>query len=101
MKGISLNVNKGAVKQRRCGFVYQGRGAAAREGAEVYDKDENLVGRVSSGSYGPSVGKNIGMAYVNNKFFKPGNELQVKVRRRMYPIKITRMPLTPYGYYRG
>ena len=89
---------KGAVTQKRCGFMYKGKGPAAREETEVYDMKDNHVGKVTSGSFGPSVGKNIGMCYVNNKYFKPGNELQVKVRDRMYPIEVTKMPLTTPGY---
>jgi len=100
-KGYMAKRKKGAVKQKRCGFVYQGRGPAAREESEVYDMEDNLVGRVTSGSYGPSVSKNVGMAYVNNKFIKAGTELQVKVRNKLFPVKVTRMPLTKPGYYRG
>lgn len=92
---------KGVVKQKRCGYEYSGKGAVAREGAEIYDQDEKLVGKVTSGSFGPSVGKNVGMAYVDNKHSKAGSELQVKVRSRMYPITVAKMPLTPPGYYRG
>lgn len=92
---------KGAVKQKRCGYVYKDKGAVARDGSEVFDMEGNHVGRVTSGSFGPSVGKNIGMCYVDTKFFKPGNELQVKVRDRLYPITVTKMPLTEPGYYRG
>jgi aminomethyltransferase len=100
-EGYLAKRKKGAVKQKRCGFVYDGRGPAAREGADVYDKEDKLVGKVTSGSFGPSVGKNIGMAYVDNKYFKAGNELQVKVRDKMYPITVTKMPLVAPGYYRG
>lgn len=92
---------KGAVKQKRCGYEYQGKGAVAREGADIYDGDSKLVGKVTSGSFGPTVGKNIGMCYVDNKHTKAGTELQVKVRDRMYPITIVKMPFTTPGYYRG
>jgi aminomethyltransferase len=92
---------KGAIKQKRCGFIYKGKGPAAREETEIYDMENNHVGKVTSGSFGPSVGKNIGMCYVNNKYFKPGNELQVKVRDRMYPIEVVKMPMVTPGYYKG
>lgn len=92
---------KGVVKQKRAGYVYTGKGAVAREGAEIFDNDNNKVGYVTSGSYGPSVGMNIGMCYVDNKHHKVGSTLQVKVRDRSYPIEIAKMPLTNPGYYRG
>ena len=92
---------KGAVKQKRVGFEFAGKGPAAREGTEIYDSEDKLVGTVTSGSFGPSVSKNVGMAYVDNKNTKAGNELQVKVRDRMFPIVVAKMPLAEPGYYRG
>lgn len=92
---------KASTFQKRCGFLYQTKGPAARDGTEIYDNDSKQVGRVTSGSFGPTVGKNLGMCYVDNKYHKPGNELQVRVRDKLYPITITKMPFTEPGYYRG
>ena len=80
--------------------MFNGPGPAARTSAEVY-KDEEIVGFVTSGSHGPSVGKNVGMAYVNKGLNKAGTELQVKVRNKFYDVTVKKMPLTKPGYYRG
>lgn len=100
-EGYQEKRKKGAVKQKRVGFEFAEKGPAAREGTEIYDSENNLVGKVTSGSFGPSVGKNVGMAYVDNQFTKAGSELQVKVRDRMFPIVVAKMPLVEPGYYRG
>ena len=99
--GYNEKRKKAATFQKRCGFLFKTKGPAARDGTEIYDSENKQVGRVTSGSFGPTVGKNLGMCYVDNKYHKPGNELQVKVRDKLYPISITKMPFTEPGYYRG
>ena len=99
--GYNEKRKKAATFQKRCGFLFKTKGPAARDGTEIYDSENKQVGRVTSGSFGPTVGKNLGMCYVDNKYHKPGNELQVKVRDKLYPITITKMPFTEPGYYRG
>lgn len=99
--GYNEKRKKAATFQKRCGFLFKTKGPAARDGTEIYDSENKQVGRVTSGSFGPTVGKNLGMCYVDNKYHKPGNELQVRVRDKLYPITITKMPFTEPGYYRG
>ncbi|EEY62888.1 aminomethyltransferase [Phytophthora infestans T30-4] len=71
--------NKTATK-KRVGFVVDG--AAAREGAELFDADDNVVGHVTSGTFSPSLKKAIGMAYVNKNVGKIGTDLHVKARKK-------------------
>lgn len=69
------------------GFEVEGR-AIARTDMEIIDADENVVGRVTSGSFSPTTGKNIGIAYLKEK----SDDLKVKVRRRVVPIKLVDIP---------
>jgi aminomethyltransferase len=85
---------------KRCGFIFDGPGPAAREGAKVF-KDDVEVGHVTSGSMGPTVGKNVGMAYVGNDLHKSGSKFEVEVRKRRFPVTVHKMPFTKPGYYRG
>jgi aminomethyltransferase len=59
--------------QKMIGIVMEGR-APVRAGGTVKPADSPLetVGSVSSGNYGPSVGKGIALAYVNRQYAKPG-----------------------------
>lgn len=99
--GYNQKRKKGAVKQKRCGFVFADKGPAAREQSDIFDMDGKKVGHVTSGSFGPSVGKNLGMCYVEDGLNKEGTPLQVGVRNKMYKIEIAKMPLVTPGYYRG
>ncbi|KAF1772871.1 Glycine cleavage T-protein/YgfZ, C-terminal domain [Phytophthora cactorum] len=84
--------------QKRVGFVVDG--AAAREGAELFDADDNVVGHVTSGTFSPSLKKAIGMAYVNKSVGKIGTELHVKARKKTQTVVITKMPFVPANYYK-
>lgn len=51
------------VTRKRCGFI--GGTAPIREGTELFLQDGTKVGMVTSGTKGPTIGKAVGMAYVD------------------------------------
>ncbi|CAH0474348.1 unnamed protein product [Peronospora belbahrii] len=89
--------NKTATK-KRVGFVVDG--AAAREGAKLFDADDKVVGHVTSGTFSPSLKKAIGMAYVDKSSSKLGTELHVKARNKTQKAVISTMPFVPANYYK-
>ena len=86
------------VTRKRCGFV--GGTAPIREGAELYLKDGTRVGTVTSGTKGPTIGKAVGMAYVDVPHQKFKTELIAKVRGKDNPIVVSKMPFVPSNYYK-
>jgi aminomethyltransferase len=66
-------------------------GGVARHGHEVA-KDGEVVGRVTSGTYGPSVGKNIALAYVPTPLSKVGTVLAVRIRGKDVPATVVKTP---------
>ena len=91
--------DKKLVTRKRVGFT--AKGAPVRAGDELFDMDGNVVGNVTSGVFGPTVKKPVGMAYVQKKFFKSGTELQVKQRGKFRPVTVSKMPFTPANFFRG
>ena len=89
---------KGGVAQRRVGFMVEG--APAREHAEIYSVDNELIGRVTSGCPSPILKKNVGMGYIKSGFHKSGTEILIKVRNKMQKGQVTKMPFVPASYYR-
>ncbi|RLN83243.1 hypothetical protein BBJ28_00020639 [Nothophytophthora sp. Chile5] len=89
--------NKTATR-KRVGFVVEG--AAAREGAELLDAEERVVGHVTSGTFSPTLKKAVGMAYVAKSSGKIGTELQVKARNKTQKVTIAKMPFVPARYYK-
>ena len=75
--------------------------APVREGAPLLDAGGREVGCVTSGSFGPSAGQPVAMAYVETASATPGTELSALVRGRPVPMTVTTMPFVPQRYHRG
>lgn len=86
------------VDRHRVGLVVE-KGPPAREGAEIVNGEDN-IGRITSGSFSPSLGTNIAMGYVKHGFQKVGTELEVLVRGRRRKATITKMPFVESKYYK-
>ena len=78
------------VGRRLVGFEVTGKGIA-REGHEVRAGGEP-AGRVTSGTWSPTLEKAIGMAYVPPALAEPGTELAIEVRGRELPARVVEMP---------
>jgi aminomethyltransferase len=68
--------------------------AVARHGYPVR-KDGRPVGIVTSGSYGPSVDKYIGIAYVETALAAVGSALEVEIRGQGKAAQVVRTPFYP------
>lgn len=88
------------VTRKRVGLVGQTK-APVREGAELFDAEDNKVGVVTSGTAGPNAGKPVSMAYVRADLAAIGTELFADVRGKKLPMTVEKMPFVPQRYYRG
>lgn len=84
----------------RVGLLPEGR-APAREGAEIQSQDGKVVGAVTSGGFGPTVGGPVAMGYVDTDYAKTGVKLNLMVRGKALPARVADMPFAPHRYYRG
>ncbi|WP_017186705.1 glycine cleavage system aminomethyltransferase GcvT [Alkalibacillus haloalkaliphilus] len=55
-------------------------------------KGEEEVGFVTSGTQSPTLGKNVGLALVDTQYASEGEELQVKVRKRILNAQVVPTP---------
>jgi aminomethyltransferase len=74
--------------------------APAREGCEIVSEGGGPLGRVTSGSFAPSVGGPIAMGYVAPSHAVIGTRLAVIIRGTPNPASIVSMPFIPHRYYR-
>ncbi|WP_176426382.1 glycine cleavage system aminomethyltransferase GcvT [Cobetia crustatorum] len=86
--------------RKRVGLVAEGR-APVREGAELFDGEGNLIGVVTSGSFGPTYGKPVAMGYVVVAHSALETQLFADVRGKRLPMTVTKMPFVEQRYYRG
>lgn len=84
--------------RKRVGFTMAG--APAREGAEIV-RDGKTIGVVTSGGFGPSVGGPVGMAYIDIEHAAPETEIEILLRGKARPARVTKMPFVEQHYYRG
>ena len=79
------------LKRKLVGFKLIDKGIA-RQGYEVVDKEDNVIGTVSSGSISPHLKIGIGMAFVDIAYTKPETEIFIKVRNRNLKGKVVKTP---------
>jgi glycine cleavage system T protein (aminomethyltransferase) len=86
--------------RKRVGLRLEGR-APAREGAEIVNEAGAVIGRVTSGGFGPSVGAPIAMGYAPAEATAPGTPVGLVVRGKTLAARIADLPFHPHAYYRG
>ncbi len=80
---------------RLIGLVMVDRGIP-RAGYELFNDQDEKIGRVTSGSQSPSLQKGIGLGYVEKTQAKPGSTIYVGVRNRRLKAEIMKPPfVTP------
>lgn len=85
-----LKAKEAGLKRKLVGFIINDR-FVARHGFEVYSGDRK-VGFVASGSPSPVLGKNIGLAYIDEGFNKIGNKIEIMIRDRKVKAEIVKTP---------
>ena len=85
--------------KKRVGIRPEGR-APAREGTEIADKTGRIIGKVTSGGFGPSLNAPLAMGYVEAAFAADGTPLDLMVRGKPMPALVTSMPFVPHTYRR-
>ena len=64
----------------------------ARHGHEIKDSEGLTIGRVTSGTQSPTLGKAIGMGYVDTKFAAINSEIFISIRNTTLKAKVVQMP---------
>lgn len=84
--------------RRRVGILPEGR-APAREGTLII-ADSRSIGRVTSGSFAPTLGRPIAMGYVEKEFSAPGTRIELIVRDKPIAAEVVSLPFVPHRYKR-
>jgi len=79
------------IKNKLIGFELIERGIP-RHDYEIVDKDGKVIGKVTSGTQSPSLGKGIGMGYVPKEFAAEGSEIYIRIRKNDVLAKVVKTP---------
>ncbi len=93
-KDALLKQKKVGITKRLVGFVADTR-RAPRHGYKIW-ADNQEVGLITSGSFAPSLGKGIGMGYVNTEYAKAGQQIVIGDGRVEIKAVIAKRP-----FYKG
>jgi aminomethyltransferase len=64
----------------------------ARHDYEIKDFESSTIGRVTSGTQSPTLGKAIGMGYVDANYAAIDTEIFIKIRSTLLRAKVVKIP---------
>ena len=79
------------IRRKLVGFQLNERGIP-RQGYEILDTEDNVVGNVTSGTMAPSLNQGIGMGYVTKELSAPGTEIFIQIRKNKVPATVVKLP---------
>lgn len=85
------NQKENGVARKLVGFEMIEKGIA-RHDYEIKDFEGNTIGRVTSGTQSPTLGKAIGMGYVDVAYASVDSEIFVKVRTTLLKARVVKIP---------
>ena len=94
--GKSALIEKKKKVNRRLVCIEMTERAIPRNGCRIYN-DNELVGTITSGTMSPSLGRGIGLGYVNIPFTEAGVELQIDIRGNRKGCMIIKPPFYKKG----
>ena len=96
---IKKQINNG-VEKTRVGIKPEGR-IIAREKTKIFNTEDNLIGEITSGTFGPSVNGPVAMGYIDDQFAKKDTKVLLEVRGKKYPANISGLPFYKKSYVKG
>lgn len=87
-----IKQKEAGIEKKLVGFELEERGIP-RAGYEIVDSKKNVIGRVTSGSMSPMMGKGIGLGYVKMGFHKPETQIFIQVRNKTLQAKVVKLPI--------
>ncbi len=99
--GRILNELENGTSRRRVGILPEGR-APMRAHTMLFASEDAAepMGEVTSGAFGPTIGRPMSMGYVATEFAQTGTRIFAEVRGKRLPAIIADMPFRPSTYKR-
>lgn len=92
-RGILEAQKAEGIQQKLVGFEMIDRGIC-RHDYEIKDFSGATIGRVTSGTQSPTLGKAIGMGYVRPAFSRIDSQIFIKVREKLLLAKVVKLPFS-------
>ena len=96
---IKKQIDNG-VKTLRVGIKPETR-VIARVNTKIFDQNDKEIGKVTSGTFGPSVECSIAMGYVENNYSPTNTKIFLEVRGKKVPANVCDLPFYKKNYVKG
>ena len=96
---IKKQIDNG-VKTLRVGIKPETR-VIARGNTKIFDQNDKEIGKVTSGTFGPSVECSIAMGYVENNYSPTNTKIFLEVRGKKIPANVCDLPFYKKNYVKG
>ncbi len=90
-KDVCAHAKEQGVVRRLVGFIVEDEKFIPRAGYPIHVNDRQ-VGYVTSGNISPSLGKGIGLGYVEKEFSKADSEINIFARKKHFKATVTKPP---------
>jgi aminomethyltransferase len=90
-KDFLLQQKNQGINRRLKGFKMIDKGIP-RHDYEIVNEQDEVIGKVTSGTHSPVLKQGIGMGYINSAYTKIGTAIYLKVRNRLLKAEIVKMP---------
>ena len=67
----------------------------------LFNDDKKEIGKITSGTFGPSVEHSIAMGYVENQYATLNTKLFLEVRGKNIPANVCNLPFYKKNYVKG
>ena len=91
------NILDNGCSKIRVGILPEGR-IIAREGTKIFSIEGKEIGKITSGTFGPSVNASVAMGYISLDYSGVGNKIKIEVRGKKYDAKISKLPFYKKSY---
>ncbi len=89
-KAPMLRQKEKGIRRKLTGFEMADRGIP-RQGYPVM-KGNEIIGKVTSGSFSPTINKSIGLCLIQSEHARVGEELQIQIRGNSYHAQVVKIP---------
>ncbi|MEQ9264810.1 MAG: glycine cleavage system aminomethyltransferase GcvT [Balneolaceae bacterium] len=91
-KDVLLKKKEEGITRQMVGFVMSDDRSIPRNGYEILNEEGNKIGEVCSGTMSITLGKGIGMGYVEKKYAAEDTVIQIAIRKKTVPAAVSRPP---------
>ena len=90
--GVLRRIKEEGTTRQLVGFEMQEARSIPRNGYEILNSDGDVIGFVTSGTMSITLGKAIGMGYVDKPYNSADTDIQIAIRKKKAPARVVKPP---------